>query len=111
MAQLLAEGEANSTSKNRVVKRGKKMTKGSKHAQVATTPPDCEPCQQPMAKAGAAWSGTRRVQRWRCGGCGKTTIKGAFKSKPRVKPEPRVEPQEEGTTVNWIEGERKSNGS
>jgi hypothetical protein len=37
--------------------------------------PICPDCNSRMSKAGLAWSGTKKVQRWRCQKCGKTTIK------------------------------------
>ena len=36
--------------------------------------PSCPACNVPMGKAGKVWSGTNKVQRYRCGKCGKTTI-------------------------------------
>lgn len=37
--------------------------------------PLCQACRVPMGKAGLAWSGKRKVQRWRCSKCGARTIK------------------------------------
>ncbi len=36
--------------------------------------PKCPDCGKPMHKAGKAWSGRKKVQRWKCPGCGRTTI-------------------------------------
>lgn len=33
--------------------------------------PLCPVCNRPMMMAGKGWSGKNRVQRYRCGGCGK----------------------------------------
>lgn len=35
----------------------------------------CPDCGSLMHKSGKAWSGKRRVQRYRCQKCGRTTIK------------------------------------
>lgn len=35
----------------------------------------CPKCGSKMHRAGFAWSGSRRVQRYRCGRCGATTIR------------------------------------
>lgn len=37
--------------------------------------PLCRVCAVLMGKAGLAWSGKRKTQRWRCRKCGTTTIK------------------------------------
>jgi transposase-like protein len=36
---------------------------------------NCPDCKVTMGKAGKAWSGKTKVQRWRCNKCGKTTTK------------------------------------
>jgi transposase-like protein len=35
----------------------------------------CPDCGNPMHKSGFAWSGKKRVQRYKCNKCGRTTIK------------------------------------
>ena len=39
----------------------------------------CPTCKLVMGKAGKIWSGKRKVQRWRCSGCGRTTTKREVK--------------------------------
>lgn len=34
----------------------------------------CPNCKGSMYKAGFAWSGKKKVQRWKCINCGRTTI-------------------------------------
>lgn len=34
----------------------------------------CPECKAPMHKAGMGWSGRKKVQRYRCNACGRTTI-------------------------------------
>ncbi len=34
----------------------------------------CKTCNYPMHKSGKCWSGRKRVQRFKCNKCGKTTI-------------------------------------
>ena len=36
---------------------------------------NCPGCGKKMGKAGFVWSGKKKVQRWRCFGCGKLTMK------------------------------------
>ena len=36
--------------------------------------PICKFCNIPMGKSGKAFSGTKKIQRFRCSGCGRTTI-------------------------------------
>ena len=36
---------------------------------------NCSNCKTKMHKAGMAWSGTHKVQRYRCQKCGTTTTK------------------------------------
>jgi len=33
--------------------------------------PQCPDCEKPMMRSGYGWSGKNRVQRWKCGHCGK----------------------------------------
>ncbi len=35
---------------------------------------NCPECQHPMHKAGFAWSGRTKVQRWKCQECGRIHI-------------------------------------
>ena len=44
-----------------------------------TDKPIC--CKKPMGKAGMAWSGLNKVQRYRCHSCGKTKLQGAYGGK------------------------------
>lgn len=37
--------------------------------------PKCPECNSKMSKAGFAWSGRKKVQRFRCQACGRTVIK------------------------------------
>jgi len=36
--------------------------------------PNCPECSTVMMKAGKAWSGRTKVQRFKCPACGRTTI-------------------------------------
>ncbi len=45
--------------------------------EVTVFKPIC--CKKPMGKAGMAWSGLNKVQRYRCHKCGKTKLQGAYK--------------------------------
>jgi len=42
---------------------------------------NCPECGKAMHKIGFAWSGRRRVQKWRCPACGRTTIKDIDRQK------------------------------
>jgi transposase-like protein len=59
------------------------MTKGFDYTIEVTSPPVCPDCKCPMGKAGGNWSGSKKMQKWRCHGCGKTKTKGDYQ--PRVK--------------------------
>jgi transposase-like protein len=36
--------------------------------------PECPECKSKMHRSGFSWSGRKKVQRWRCNKCGRTTI-------------------------------------
>lgn len=36
---------------------------------------NCPDCNSKMHRAGFAWSGRQKIQRWKCNQCGRTTIK------------------------------------
>jgi len=38
-------------------------------------PPNCPECGAKMHKSGMAWSGRKKIQRWKCYNCGRATIK------------------------------------
>lgn len=40
--------------------------------------PLCPKCNELMHKSGFAWSGSKRIQRYRCQKCGQTTIKSSY---------------------------------
>lgn len=42
---------------------------------VKTENPTCSECNHAMHKAGFIWSGRRKVQRYKCNKCGRTTVK------------------------------------
>lgn len=52
------------------------MTDTRKEGEGETCPaPLCLACDELMHKSGFSWSGKKRVQRWRCNKCGRTTIR------------------------------------